>query len=278
MPDSPFRHGAAVFAVVFAFTLSLLAATPQEDAFLRTWGVHARAPQDHKAVIAACQTVMDRASTLGDYLPAVKTLAAWHLLASGNRTDAVRIFESALTQGRAADPVARYADNMARRWLSRIDQESVEKALKAYYIDNVEYPSSLAPLFNLPKDKAPPKTDRFGTPWVYKTEGFSRLKTAPNQRYTLYSQTIGVRASSLSAMPTDTYGLKRASLVARRGTNPLSVEFETDTEAGVQRGIATENGLINGIRFLRIDSDNRFALLVDGDCDYWVVAVPTRSR
>lgn len=278
MSDAP-AHLPLLTALVVCFaSVSLFAATPQEDAFIRAWGAHARTPQDHQAVIEACQSVMDRTSTLGDFLPAVKTLAAWHLLASGNKPDAIRIFESALTDDKTAKPIARYADTLARRWLSRIDHQTVEKALKAYYADNVEYPSSLAPLFNLPKDKAPPKTDRFGDPWVYKTEGFGKLKNTPNQRYTLASKTIGAKTSKLSAVPTDSYGMKSASILARKGVNPVSVEFETVTEAGPQRGVATESGLINGVRFLKLDSDSRFALMIDSECEYWVVATPARSR
>ena len=245
---------------------------------MRVWGVHVRAPQDHKAVIEACQSVMDKSSTLGDFLPAVKTLAAWHLLASGNQSDAVRIFESAVSADKAAKPVARYADTMARRWLTRIDHAQTEKALKAYYADNVEYPSSLSPLLNLAKGKAPPKTDRFGDPWVYKTEEFSKLSRLKNQRFTLYSKNVGNKLSKLSSVPFETYGRKSASIIARKSLNPLSVEFETVTDNDAQRGVATENGLINGIRFLRIDSDNRFALLIDSECDFWVVATPARSR
>ena len=245
---------------------------------MKVWGVHARAPQDHKAVIAACQSVMDKSSTLGEYLPAVKTLAAWHLLASGNQSDAVRIFESAVTSDKAAKPVARYADTMARRWLTRIDYAQTERALKAYYADNVEYPSSLSPLLNLPKGKAPPKADRFGDPWVYKTEEFSKLTRLKNQRFTLYSKNVGNKLTKLSAVPFEAYGRKSASIIACKTLTPLSVEFETVTEAGTQRGVATESGLINGLRFLRMDSDNRFALMIDSECDFWVVAPPARSR
>lgn len=278
MPDDTAKHLGLALAACLA-SVRLLAATPQEEAFLRAWGAHARAPGDHQAVIAACQSVMDKASTLGDYLPAVKTVAAWHLLAAGKRADAVRIFESALTADRAAGPVARYADTLARRWLTRIDQEGIEKALKAYYTDHVEYPSSLAPLLNLPKEQAPPKADRFGDPWVYRAEGFSKLKTTAGQRYALSSRTLGAKAAKLGALPFDRYGRRSAFIVAKKSANPLSVEFETVSEEGAQRGIATESGLINGLRFLKMDADGRFALMIDGDCDYWVVATPAaRSR
>lgn len=267
------------FLALFLFArLPLPAATPQEDAFMKVWSAHVRAPEDHKAAIEVCQSVMDKSSTLGDFLPAVKTLAAWHLLGAGKRADAVRIFESAVSVDRAAKPIARYADIMARRWLTRIDHESAVKALKAYYADNVEYPSSLAPLLNLPKDKAPSKADRFGDPWVYKAEGFGKLKVTPNQRYSLYSKNVGAKSTDLAAFPFNTYGKKSASLISRKTLNPVSVEFETVSESGTQRGVATESGLINGIRFLRLDSDSRFALMIDSECDYWVVATPPRSR
>ena len=279
MPDSYLKRRAAVLAPLLIACLSLDAATPQEDAFLKTWAVHARAPQDHGAVIDACQAVMDKSSTLGDFLPAVKTLAAWHLLASGKQADAVRIFESALTADKTAKPIVRFADTLARRWLTRLDCEQLTTALKAHYRDNVEYPSSLAPLMNLPKDQAPPKADRFGDPWVYATEEFGKIKGLKNQRFTLYSKTIGKKLTPLRALPLDAYGgQKSASIVARKTSAPLSVEFETVTESGTQRGVATESGLINGIRFLRLDSDNRFALMIDSECDFWVVATPARSR
>ncbi len=266
-------------APLFMANFSLFAATTQEDAFLKVWATHSRNPLDHKTVIDACQSVMDKSSTLGEFLPVVKTVAAWHLLASGRQADAIRIFESALTTDKASKPIVRFADAMARRWLSRLDYVKVEKALKEYYADNVEYPTSLAPLMNLSADKAPPKTDRFGDPWIYKTDAFSKLTKLQNQRYTLYSKNTGNRLTKLSALPFDTYGGKKsASIIGRKTLNPISVEFETVTDSGTNRGVATESGLINGIRFLRIDSDNRFALMIDSECDFWVVATPPRSR
>ena len=263
-------------SLAFIFATAVCAATPQEDAFLKAWSVHVRAPQDHNAVIEACQSVMDKASTLGDFLPAVKTLAAWHLLASGKQADAVRIFESALTTDKAAKPLTRYADTMARRWLTRLDHAGLVKGLKTYYSDNVEYPSNLSPLFGA--NAAMPKADRFGDPWVYTAEAFGKLKATPNQRFSLYSKTVGKKFTPLSALPRDSYGSKSASIIGRKPTNPVSVEFETVTEAGTLRGVATELGLVNGVRFLRLDSDNRFALMVDSECDFWIVATPARSR
>lgn len=277
--SSPLHRTAALFGAAVLLAFCAPAATPQEEAFLKAWGAHARTPNDHKAVIEACQSVMDKSSTLGEFLPAVKTLAAWHLLAGGMKADAVRIFESAVTEDKAGRPITRFADTMARRWLTRIDHALVEVALKTYYVENVEYPSSLAPLLNLPAGKAPPKNDRFGDPWVYKIEPFSRLSGLANQRFSLFSKSMGNKLTKLTAWPLDRYGSpKSATILGRKTANPISVEFETVTEAGTQRGVATENGLINGLRFLKLDSDGRFALMIDSECDYWVVATPARSR
>ncbi|MDD4102556.1 MAG: hypothetical protein PHU80_07995 [Kiritimatiellae bacterium] len=258
--------------------VALFAATPQEDAFMRAWSVHARNPADHKAVIDACQGVMDRASTLGEFLPVIKTIAAWHLLANGNQSDGIRIFESALVADKGARPLIRYSDTMARRWLTRLDHAQVEKALKAYYADHVEYPGSLSQLSVLTKDKQPPVSDRFGDPWVYEPAAFSRLRNIANQRYRIYSKSLGNRLTPLSALPLNAYGSKSASIVSRKQTNPVSVEFETVTEAGARRGVATESGIVNGIRFLRLSSDAGFAIMIDSDCDFWIVATPARNR
>lgn len=266
-------------AVVLCACACAQAATPQEDAFLKAWGAHARATKDHKAVIEACQSVMDKSSTLGEYLPVVKTLAAWHLLAGGMPADAVRIFESAMTSDKAARPVARFADIMARRWLTRLDHAQLEQALKVYHADHVEFPASLDPLMNLPAGKAPAKSDRFGDPWVYRIEAFSRLTGVANQRYSLYSKSMGNKLSSLKTLPADVYGgNKSVTIIGRKSSSPVSVEFETVTDSGTQRGVATESGLINGIRFLKLGSDGRFALMIDSDCDFWVIATPPRNR
>lgn len=263
---------------ILLYGTALFAASPQEDAFMRAWSAHARNPADHKAVIDACQSVMDRPATLGDFLPVIKTLAAWHLLAGGHAADAERIFRTALVSDRGAQPIVRYADTMARRWLTRLDHAQVEKALKAYYADHVEYPGSLSQLSVLTKDKQPPVSDRFGDPWVYEPAAFSRLRNIANQRYRLYSKSLGNRLTPLSALPLNAYGSKSASIVSRKQTTPVSVEFETVTEAGARRGVATESGIVNGIRFLRLSSDAGFAIMIDSDCDFWIVAIPARSR
>ena len=237
---------------------------------MRVWSLHAKDPAKHEAVIAACQSVMDKASTLGDYLPVVKTLAAWHLLASDKPQDAARVFETALTSDKSAPAIARSADTLARRWLTRIDHATVEKALRAHYTAHVAFPASLAPLQSQPNP--PPKADRFGDPWVYALGGFSKIPNTSGQRFTLHSKSLGSRLTALKALPPAAYGKKQASILARRQGTPVMVEFETVTDAGTLRGTAGEGSAVNGIRFLRLSSDGQFALMIENESDFWIVA------
>jgi len=250
--------------------------TPQEDAFMRVWRAHAQDPTRHDAIIEICQSVMDKSATLGEYLPVVKTIAAWHLLANGKQQDAVRVFESVLTADPAAPVLARSANTMARRWLTRIDHIAVEKALRAYYAANVAFPESLRSLMTQPNP--PPKTDRFGAEWVYKTESLSKVANTKNQRFTLHSQTLGSRLTALKHFTFTSYGKRQASIIARRQGPPMMVDFETLTEPGAAplRGTTSEGSAVNGIRFLKLSSDGQFAMMIENDNDFWVVATGGR--
>jgi len=256
--------------LALAATMVVSAATPQEEAFIRIWRLHTVDPTKHTAIIEACQPVM-RESALGEFLPVVKTLAAWHLLASGKQQDAVRIFESALITDRgAASAIARNADTMARRWLTRIDHLAVEKALKAYYASHVEFPDTLQPILSQPTP--PPRTDRFATAWVYKAESI-KISKKKNQRFTLHSQTLGSRLTSMSQFPFTSYGKRKATIVTRRQGTPVMVDFETVAEeGGALRGTASEGSAVNGLRFLKLSSDGLFAVMIENDSDFWVVA------
>ena len=240
---------------------------------MRVWRVHAADPTKHDAVIEAC----NRATGLGEFLPVVRTLAAWHLLASGKQQDAILNFEGALVpDSRTAPTIARNADTLARRWLTRIDHIAVERALKTYYASHVEFPGSLQSVLSLPNP--PPKTDRFGAAWVYKAESLSKISKARNQTFSLHSQTLGSRLTAMTSLPFTSYGKRQATIVAKRQGTPLTIEFETVADGGTPlRGTASEGSAVNGIRFLKLDSDGQFALMIENESDFWVVAT-TRSR
>lgn len=257
--------------------LSLVAATPQESAFLTVWSTHTRNTDDHKAVIEACQRVMDRPATLGEYLPAVKTLAGWHLLADNKQADAIRLFESALVTDKNSPPITQWADTMARRWLTRLDYQKLERALKTYYAEHVAFPASLSPLYAL--NPPPPKSDRFGDAWVYQLESMSRLTGLANQRYSLASRTLGRGGSRLSSLPFDNYGRRTATLIGRKSASPPTLEIEiTTTDGATSRAIVAERAMAGGLRLLKLSSDGQFALLVESESDFWVVAPAAGGR
>lgn len=240
---------------------------------MRVWRIHAKDPSKHDAVIEACTASMNRTATLGEYLPAVKTLMAWHLLAGGKQQRAAEMFEGALLSAEAsktAPAIARSADTLARRWLTRIDHLAVEKAIRAYYIDNVAFPSSLAQLQSQPSP--PPKADRFGDAWVYSSAGLSKIKNAASQRFSLHSRSLGNRLTAMTALPFTAYGKKQASIAGKRQGTPVMVDFETVTDAGTLRGTASEGSAVNGIRFLKLSSDAQFAVMIESEGDFWIVA------
>lgn len=257
----------------FILAEAVLAQTVQERAFMSVWQQHIQSVADHEAVIDACRRVMTKASTTGEYLPVVKTIAAWHLLGEKKELDAIRLFESALVTGRSSSPIARHGDILARRWLSRFDIRKVEVALKRYYAEHVEFPASLSPLYALPKPAAPMKTDRFGDAWNYRLADFSRLTGLKGQRYVLTSKSLGTHRSRMKDFSFTVYCPdKKATLLGRRTASPVSVDLNVTVGEKTLRGTAVEGNLSNGIRFLKLSSDQRFALLTDSENDFWIVA------
>jgi hypothetical protein len=220
---------------------------------------------------------MDKSSTLGEFLPAVKTLAAWHLLAGGMKADAVRIFESAVTEDKAGRPIARLPTScppLADAYRPRQGRDCAQDVLRR------ERRISFQPC------TAAQPSGREGTPQkrsLRRPVGIQDRALQPPLRLgqpTLFAlqQEHGQQAHKTHGMAArPVRSPKSAAILGRKTRNPISVEFETVTEVGTQRGVATENGLISRIRFLKLDSDGRFALMIDSECDYWVVATPARA-
>lgn len=269
------------FARILGFLLwagCLGAVTPQEESFLKVWNVHVRSGTDHRAFIEACQPVMQKASTLGEWLPAVKTLAAWHLYAMGDLSDAERIFESALFKGKASTSTARFADIQAKRWLTRFDAARVNKALRSYYVTHVEYPATLAPVLTDVKSRQLPMVDRFGDAWIYRLEEFSKIKGLANQRFALYSQTLGREGTSLKTFSRRAYGEGlEATILGVKPGRPVLVDFEAVRDGKRERGISGEGAkALNGIRLVKLATDGSFALMIDSSGDFWILAKRAR--
>lgn len=161
-----------------------------EDALLELWKQHLAKPDEHDAMIKACEA-FTAANANDPLLPVVHGIAAWHHFRAGRDTDALRLTEPYTSA--PAGPVTDGARRIALGWLTRLDREKVATALQTYYRKNVAYPKSLDQLV-----AGPLLNDRFGKPWVYQLTGFTKLRGFTDQKYSLQSAALG----DLSTMKT----------------------------------------------------------------------------
>lgn len=179
----------AVFLCIALFAASVHAAN--EAALLELWKQHVATPDDHEAVIKACDGFL-AANPADPLLPVVHGIEAWHKLRAGRTQEALRLIVPYLSA--APGPVNDGGRMLAMGWMTRLDREKVVAALQLYYRKEVAYPKTLEPLgteTNIPIDARPPLTDRFGSPWAYRLVGFARAAGFTNQKYSLQSPMLG---------------------------------------------------------------------------------------
>ena len=232
----------------------------------------ARAISAHAApdeAIEICQKALNAPAALGSWLPAVKTFAGWNLLRVGRKADAARIFESALlksTAGAKVTPLARAADRMARRWLTRLDSESVRTALRSYYAQQIAYPEALEAVFAAGADL--PTKDRFGDAWNYSRADSTAVAGLQGQFFSLTSKSIGRTTPLKKALK---LSAEYSPLLVKPDLKRSVIEFRADEKG--PKGIAQEGGRsVNGFRLVKISSGGRFALMTDEDGDLWAIA------
>ena len=269
---------ACLYAAVFiapALVLPVVAADPDELALVALWRNHERlsiVPANHAEVVAQCAQY-GKYFPGSSYLPVAHGLAAWHMLAAGQRKDAVAVFDQMISS--STDPVAMAGNQMALRWMTRLDREVVVAALLGYFGDHVVYPESIHVFDNVPLVTRPPLVDRWGRAWKYRLAAFKHLKRAKKQRYILESSELDPLTDlkdALNVPYASRINIKPVSIMAAvPGLN--SVMFET-TNANPVRAVMGENGLFQRrITFVRLTSS--FVLLTDGD--HWLLtARPAR--
>ena len=165
--------------------LSFTARAAEEDALLALWKQHTATPDDHEAVVKACQD-FSAAHAADPLLPMVRGLEAWHRLRAGRRGEALQIFAADLAA--PPGPVTDGARRVAQGWMTRGDRDQAAAALQVYYRKQVAYPKTLD---QLPVDGRPPLSDRFGKPWNYKLTGFGKVPGFVDQKYSLQSVVLG---------------------------------------------------------------------------------------
>ena len=174
-----------------ALSLPSVSSAANERDLWKLWQLHMQQPDEHETVIDACKQFADD-NALDAVAPVADGIRAWHLMKLKRRDEATAIMEKHLK--RRSGNVNGGAVQLAQAWLSRMDFERIEAALKAYYRKEVAYPASLdliAQHPQIPSELHPPLKDRWGTEWRYKLVGFKRLPGFENQKYDLSSLKLG---------------------------------------------------------------------------------------
>ena len=187
-------------ALLVALGLPTKGSAANERDLWKLWQLHMQRTAEHESVIAACnQFVAD--SGLDAVVPVAEGIRAWHLLKLQRNDEAAAIMETHLK--RRSGSVNGGAVLLAQAWLSRMDFERVEAALKAYYKKEVAYPATLDLIAQHPQIPAglhPPLKDRWGTEWRYELVGFKRLPGFENQKYSLSCLRLGRETSVADAL------------------------------------------------------------------------------
>ncbi len=271
---------AAGLAVLAA---SLLASTParaqtraaEERALADLWSFHSAHSNQHALVVEQCAEVA-KAGTATPFLPVVRSLHAWHLLAGGRVADAVKLFEQLRPAGTEPleDPLEEAARTQARRWLSRVDLLRVREALERIYIRRVEYPATLEAATNAVKGLAFPLTDRWGRAWFYRPVDFKRLKGFKGQRYEIQCRATGVDSDLRTALARP-YGarieLEPVRMVSSDGTRQ-AIEFKRGATGDT---LILSNGTAEGETAFVYAG---VALIVLTDGDHWAILKKPGAR
>lgn len=197
---------------------------PAERALASVWRQHIANPDDHTRVVHLCGLFKSKNPDT-PLLVVSDGLTAWHLLKLGQTNAAVKVLEGMLTKAGKDAHLQAAANDMARAWLTRIDREETVRTLRRVYLDKVEYPISLDGLAELPADRKPPLTDRWGKRWSYQLAGFKYIRGVTAQRYQLHSVTLG-QDSDLTAALARSYASGINLVPTKLLTSPrLAVEF-----------------------------------------------------
>jgi hypothetical protein len=240
--------------------------SPDETALHRLWLLHLATPGNHETVITACRA-FETQYPESVLFPVARGLLAWRLMKDGQTADAGKAL-AALSDPRRSTFDAPAAE-MARRWLTRLDVETVRAALRVHYQKQIAYPSSLDDLV-LPKNHPrPPKTDRWDQPWKYEAAGLQHIAGTPGQTYRLQSLTLGAHSDLASALQRPYAGTLKVRAVqtipGKDGGHP-SVSFEL-AGARPRLMILAPGSITDAFTFCHAGE----TILVLSDGEYWLV-------
>lgn len=270
------RRGACAAGLVLALSLTSAAyagdagVEQDEHRLWQLWQAHEAQPGDHEGLLELCARIEARDPGFR-FIEVVRGIAAWHLMKAG-RPDEARAAWAGLDRSAPGEPFARAAQRMARTWLTRMDRETLRKALQTAYRRDLQYPESLERLADAAETELPMR-DRWGDPWTYEWTRFRFLRVSPGQRYSLESR--NVRGSSdLSEALRSEYGsginLRPVRLVGT-GAAP-SVAFQAEG-APAEQTVLAAGASLRGQTFVYIGR----RILVLADADHWRVFMKPRQ-
>jgi hypothetical protein len=224
-------HSRLIFIVsaACAFAHAVHAAPPSLD----LWKIQPIAPGD----LAARTSTIDRDSgpVPPDARPALDFQKILLRIATNEPVTGWLPDVEKFTKMAGEDPAAKALRELALCWVARARMLEIDKALHAYYGQNVRFPDRLEDVRGeIPADA---KSDPWGEAWVYKTttpEGFSKLE---KQRYQLgparYPRLSTLRHFVESAAPALNW---KATLRNVGGSKTLEIHTPDGKVAVVQAG------------------------------------------
>ena len=248
----------------------------EEQALVSVWQLHRAVSNEHARVISACDAFAAKHAD-DSFVPVVRCIQGWRLLAAGNTNQAVRVFSSLVDQ--QGTDVARAADEMARAWLTRVDREAVIPALKAYYKAEVKYPPRFNALVDHPRIAGKvtyPLTDRWSRPWKYSAVGYKGLPGFVGQRFELTSNRLG-EFSALEKALAVPYGSRldlSASPVSSAGRSLMRMRFGA-LDGAPEETVVVEEGQARGDIVVVYVSPK---LVLVRDLLHWKLLPVTRDR
>lgn len=178
------------------------AEAPIEARVRKLWSFARAGSTNHVEILAAC-TKFERDVSAKSFFPVSRGIAAWVEASRGRLASANALWEGMRTRGSGSMAVS--ANEMARRWQTRLDREKIKAALQAYYLAEIEYPRRLKNLKESHSSAPFEMLDRWQQPWTYQARTPEHLPGALRQTYVLESERLG-RDSDLEAALGTRYG------------------------------------------------------------------------
>jgi hypothetical protein len=261
------RSGIVIPCLIAAGTLGVAfggpASEPDEKAIWEVWKTHQSPSNSHAVVIAACAKI----SPANELNGVSQGIAAWHLLQLGKTNEATAILKA--MAGGGGTPFSAATQEMAFRWLSRLDLEKVKPALQLAYRRNIEYPPTLDALKTLPPTAIPPLNDRWDMPWKYEPTGFKKIPGLIGQSYQLSCVKLGDDSSLAKALArpyADNIDLKPISISAiSQGNQILKLETAGAKPSSILLAEGARHGAITfaygGLKVILLTNGDHWLML-----------------